>query len=462
MIYMNHALHTAINKLVGHPGYGDEIKTELINFLTYLSASDGTIAGYESDFIRDYLGVPMSPDEISSYITENNTYSKKFEQTVPPSLKKLVRSDKAKQNHNTDTFAAILSDAVAYLKVYEAAGKEFIVCDGQATEEEVSDYTTYTDMLRKYIEKELGSISDMKSSIDTDDIHAGETIPAYDENGEPVETLEELLSELDSLVGLAEVKRDVYSLIHLQEIKKLRKQRGLKEIPISNHLVFYGNPGTGKTTVARLLARIYHRMGILTTGQFTEVDRSGLVAGYVGQTALKTKEVIDKSIGGVLFIDEAYSLTSNTSDFDYGREAIDTLLKAMEDNRENLIVIVAGYPQLMAQFIDSNPGLRSRFNKYINFVDYTPAELMEIYRSMCIKSGYTNTPEAMDYVKNQLTDKYEHRGQNFANAREVRNLLERAILKQADRLYGIKDLTDEQICMLELSDVSSQGNGWTP
>ena len=452
---MNQALKTAIHALLEHPKYSNDIKTELVDFATYLSASDGTIATFESDFIKDYFEVQMTPDEISAYITKNNTYSKEFEQKIPATLIKFVQSDKEKKKTDkTNTSAEIISDAVAYVKVFEAMGKEFIVCDGEATDEEVSDFTTYTDMLKKFVTKELGDMSDMKSAIDTDDIHAGEDAPLYDENGERIETLEELLDQLNALTGLAEVKRDVNSLIHLQEIKKLRKKRGLKEIPVSNHLVFYGNPGTGKTTVARLLAKIYHRMGILTTGQFTEVDRSGLVGGYVGQTALKTKEVIDKALGGVLFIDEAYALTYNKSENDYGKEAVDTLLKAMEDNRDNFIVIVAGYPELMAQFVDSNPGLRSRFNKYINFVDYTPEELMEIYRGMCDNSGYTNTPEAIEYVEEYLTRKYETRGQNFANAREVRNLLERAVLKQADRLYGMANPTNEQICMLELSDVS--------
>lgn len=451
---MNRELNTAIQALLDHPLYGNDIKTELLDFLTYLSASDGSIRPFEADFIKEYLNVEMSPNEISAYITENNTFSKEFEQKVPAALKRSVQSDKEKRLTGGSDAAVIISDAAAYIKVFEAAGKEFLVCDGEAADAEISDFTTYIDMLKKYAEGELGSLSDMKSPIDTDGIHAGENVPLYDENGERIETLEELLAQLDALTGLAEVKSDVSSLIHLQEIRKLRRKRGLKDIPMSNHLVFYGNPGTGKTTVARLLAKIYHRMGILSTGRFVEVDRSGLVGGYVGQTAIKTKEVIDKAAGGVLFIDEAYSLTYERSENDYGKEAVDTLLKAMEDNRDDFIVIVAGYPELMAQFIDSNPGLRSRFNKYIYFADYDPRELMEIYSGMCEKYGYVNSAEAEAYVKEFLTGRYEERGRNFANAREVRNLLERAVLKQADRLYGMPDPTNEQICTLELSDVS--------
>lgn len=450
---MNEKLSKAIRELTEHPAYGESVKKELVSFLTYLSASDGTIDSYESDFIREYLGVCMSPDEIRKYIAENNTYSREFELKVPPTLFRLVQADKERAAVEADVSSETRSDALAYVIVFEAAGKEFIVCDGKASEEEVNDLATYSEMLNRFLSKELGSLSGLKSAIDTDGLSAGENGPLFDANGRPVETLEELLGQLNELIGLAAVKKDVNSLIHLQEIKKLRRMRGLKEIPVSNHLVFYGNPGTGKTTVARLLAKIYHRMGILSVGQLVEVDRSGLVGGYVGQTALKTKSVIDTALGGVLFIDEAYALASD-SENDYGAEAIDTLIKAMEDHRDDLVVIVAGYPELMNKFIDSNPGLKSRFNKHIYFADYSPCELMEIYRSMCRKAGYINTPETEKYVEYCLSEKYERRGNNFANAREVRNFFEHAVVRQADRLYGKADLTDEQICTFELSDVS--------
>lgn len=255
------------------------------------------------------------------------------------------------------------------------------------------------------------------------------------------------------MVGLDVVKKDVTSLIHLQEIRRLRKQRGLKDIPLSNHLVFYGNPGTGKTTAARLLAKIYHALGILSGGQLVEVDRSGLVAGYVGQTALKTQDVIKSALGGVLFIDEAYELVSNENQNDYGQEAVDTLLKAMEDNRENFVVIVAGYPELMARFIDSNPGLRSRFNKYINFEDYSTSELIEIFKIMCKNSGYTYTNEAIETVSGIFQTKYKNRGKNFANAREVRNFFEASMLRQADRLFEIQNPSNVELTTLTDDDV---------
>ena len=266
-------------------------------------------------------------------------------------------------------------------------------------------------------------------------------------------SLDELMTKLNSLVGLENVKKEVNSLIHLQEISRIRKERGLKEIPISNHLVFSGNPGTGKTTVARLLAEIYHVMGILSKGHLVEVDRSGLVAGYVGQTALKVQEVVNKSLGGVLFIDEAYTLSYSTSDNDYGQEAIDTLIKSMEDHREDFIVIVAGYPELMSKFIKSNPGLQSRFNKYINFEDYTVRELVEIYKIMCKEAGYIPTEEVMAYTYEVFSEKYHNRTENFGNAREVRNYFEKAITNQANRLITEGDLSNEQLCTFILSDV---------
>ena len=222
---------------------------------------------------------------------------------------------------------------------------------------------------------------------------------------------------------------------------------------MSLHLVFMGNPGTGKTTVARLLAKIYHAIGVLSKGQLVEVDRSGLVAGFVGQTAIKTGEAVQKALGGVLFIDEAYALVNQENGNDFGHEAIEVLLKNMEDHRKDLIVIAAGYTELMEKFIHSNPGLESRFNKFFFFEDYNGAQLMEIFRSMCSKNGYVLAQDAIKWAEKDFEDLYRNRDENFGNARDVRNLFEKAVARQSDRVAQLEAPTKEQLMQLQICDL---------
>ena len=273
------------------------------------------------------------------------------------------------------------------------------------------------------------------------------------ETDAPKPTLEEALAELDALIGLDVVKKDVDSLVNLVKVRKLRQERGLKTPDMSFHLVFSGNPGTGKTTVARIVGKVYSALGILSKGHLVEVDRSGLVAGYVGQTAIKTKEVIGKALGGVLFIDEAYTLSPENADKDFGQEAIDTLLKAMEDHRDDFVVIVAGYASLMPRFIDSNPGLKSRFNKYLFFEDYNGEQLFEIFQGRVARNDYKLDGAAEAAVKEHLQELYEDRDQNFGNARDVRNLFEKIVAAQADRVAGLQDPSDEDISTITLDDL---------
>lgn len=267
----------------------------------------------------------------------------------------------------------------------------------------------------------------------------------------PPEKIEDLKAELDGYVGLGEVKREVNNLINMATVFKRREEMGLPNADFSLHMVFTGNPGTGKTMIARLMARIYRSLGILSKGQLVEVDRSGLVAGYVGQTAIKTSKVIEKALGGVLFIDEAYALNGK-GDNDFGQEAIDTLLKAMEDHRDDLVVIVAGYDGLMEKFIHSNPGLESRFNRYLHFDDYSLDEMLEIFKMRCRKSLYTLSPDAEEDVKDFIRDENAD-GVTFGNARGVRNLFEQILTAQANRLAKMKHFTKEDLMTLTRDDV---------
>lgn len=265
----------------------------------------------------------------------------------------------------------------------------------------------------------------------------------------------ELLAQLDELVGLEKIKKNVKSLINLVKVRKLREENGLSAPAISLHLVFMGNPGTGKTTVARLISQLYYAIGVLSKGQLVEVDRSGLVAGFVGQTAIKTSEAVQKAIGGVLFIDEAYALAGGQSNGnnDFGHEAVETILKAMEDSRDDLVVIVAGYENLMEKFISSNPGLESRFNRYFIFEDYNGPQLTEIFRSMCKKNQYILSEDAERFAASYFNDLYDRRDENFGNARDVRNTFENVISIHSDRVAQIETPSKDDLMTILKEDI---------
>ena len=275
-----------------------------------------------------------------------------------------------------------------------------------------------------------------------------------DEPEKPKEPEKSGMEELNELVGLKTVKHDVEELIGLAKVRKMREEKGMKAVPMSLHLVFSGNPGTGKTTVARILGKLYKEIGILSTGQMIETDRSGLVAGYVGQTAIKTQKKIQEAMGGILFIDEAYML--NQKDENFGQEAIDTILKAMEDHRDEFIVIVAGYTQLMKEFVESNPGLKSRFNKFFEFPDYTVDELQAIFELQCKKYQYKLTEEADKAVREEIIRLEESKGENFANAREVRNLFEKIIANQASRVSALDEVDEETLSTITIEDLTEK------
>ncbi|MDD6401323.1 MAG: AAA family ATPase [Lachnospiraceae bacterium] len=486
---MNSFLKSEINncymygEIITQQGFGpqanismkDMIKFDLLQFLAYiLDTQDGPLFS-ETSFIFEYLGEYFTPNKLTIFKFER-TENEEFSKTIPRSLTYFAEADLSGKTAYT---TAGFSKARNLYNIYDKLGQEFMASNNTITETELKRFNEYTDMLEKYLRKhnifEAGSPSQFKNKTkgnvtvsknkSNSSDNAKATTPSNkalegmkgtinsEEVAEKEVTLNELLDELNALTGLDQVKKDIKELINLLKVKKLREERGMKQPSISLHMVFSGNPGTGKTTVARLLAKIYKALEILPEGQLVEVDRSNLVEGYVGQTATKTKEVVESALGGVLFIDEAYTLTANKGEKDFGQEAVDTLLKLMEDNRDNLIVIVAGYTELMEEFVNSNPGLRSRFNKYINFQDYTGEQLYEIFISMCKKQEYYPNTPAKTYVKEHFNELVENKDENFANAREIRNYLERSIQRQASRIVTLEKVTDKQLSTLTKEDL---------
>ena len=268
----------------------------------------------------------------------------------------------------------------------------------------------------------------------------------------PAEPERDPMEELEELIGLATIKHDVKELMDFVKIQKMRKDQGLRSVPVSLHLVFTGNPGTGKTTVARIISRLYRQIGVLSKGQLVEVDRSGLVAGFVGQTALKCQDKIKEAMGGVLFIDEAYALIGDERDT-FGQEAVDTILKAMEDHRDDLVVIVAGYTAPMEKFINSNPGLKSRFNKYIEFPDYTIDELEAIFNMNCSRYDYKVDEMAKPQIRAQIVSRKFKELENFANAREVRNMFEEIITNHARRVSMMENPSADDMMLITVDDL---------
>ena len=345
-----------------------------------------------------------------------------------------------------------------YKDFYEGAFDEFLGDDsskksaGRTREKYRRDKIDRSADRIKDTIRESASGNSGEQTIESDVVTEIEYANQATENKEePKEPEKSGMEELNELVGLETIKHDVEELVGLAKVRKMREEKGMKAVPVSLHLVFSGNPGTGKTTVARILAKLYKEIGILTTGQLIETDRSGLVAGYVGQTAIKTQKKIQEAMGGILFIDEAYTLNQEGENF--GQEAIDTILKAMEDHRDKFIVIVAGYTELMKAFVESNPGLRSRFNKFFEFPDYTVDELQEIFKMQCSKYQYKLTDEAAEAVREEIIRLEASKGENFANAREVRNLFEKIITNQAARVADLENVDEEMLSTITIEDL---------
>ena len=371
---------------------GADVNEHISTLLGVLVGGDGRLTDQEAelfnDLFTDVLGGRQTLPVLRALLKEHALEGEKLTARVPAFFEAVLRMDAA-----SGTKAA-----TEVLLSLQEIGREAAALDGDIGRAELSALTDYILMLRKAAQP-------------------SEVAPSASTAEAQKETLETLQAKLHRLVGLDEVKERVDTLINTIRVRQLRQQYDLPVPPISLHMVFTGNPGTGKTTVARLMSGIFRALGVVAKGQLVEVDRAGLVAGYVGQTALKVNERVQAALGGVLFIDEAYALVAGRGENDFGYEALDVLVKAMEDQRDDFIVIVAGYPDKMREFVDSNPGLRSRFANFIEFEDYNAEELLLILERMAEDHQYSLSDAARSGARQLFTELVERKNASFANAR---------------------------------------------
>lgn len=425
----------------------DAAQRHVLGFVCTLVLADNEISPEEAEFISDMMrpstGLPMLPREVQDLVHRHGETGDAAlpANWVPDYVHVLIQGDRLRGSVNAMNVATCLREL----------GLQLLAADGRNLPRESELVAAYVGPLEHAI-AEAGVQTPRKVEE-----------PAASQPGDPAEKadtekvgpqdLNELMAKLHRLVGLQSVKKEVETLANMVRVNKMRKDRKMPVPPMSLHMVFTGNPGTGKTTVGRLLAGIFQALGVLSKGHLVETDRSGLVAGYVGQTALKVQEKVQQAMGGVLLIDEAYALSPEDAGNDFGREAIDTLVKLIEDHRDDFIVVMAGYSEPMKRLLDSNPGLRSRFNRFIHFDDYSPEELFLILERQCGEHGYKLAPPTAEYARSLFNRMHENRGVDFANGRAVRNAFELAVATHANRVGPLKDPSDDVLCTLQVEDL---------
>lgn len=456
----------------------NEVQKHVMDVLFTVARADGDISRPESAFLAELLasGVRAQNAQLRDMVRtfgRDEGDGQAALKRVPHYFRVLVAGDQMRGTVNAANAAACLREL----------GLHLIASDGHNLPAEVALLTEHVGRLEAAIAE--ANVQQPRPELATGGAPGG--MPAMEIGGDaagrsllvpqpspapapaaaqpaapPPANLDELMARLHRLVGLTRVKQEVATLANLVRVRRMRQERNMRVPPMTLHMVFTGNPGTGKTTVARLLSEIFRALGVLSRGHLVETDRSGLVAGYVGQTAINVSEKVQAALGGTLFIDEAYALAGSDSGQDFGREAVDALVKQMEDNRADLIVVVAGYPAPMEKFLESNPGLRSRFNRFLNFDDYVPAELFAILERMCEDNGYTMSPDAAGHAKAWLRHLFQNRGPNFGNGRDVRNAFEQALARHANRIGPVESPTDEDLCTLHPADFPALPEGVAP
>ncbi len=413
----------------------ERLNFELLKFAVYLAEADGSMNEKELSLIKECLNID---DNGLKKIKTKEKVDEGFGDVIPSVLKYAVLAD-AGHKLNPDPYKG--QKSMVFYDSFKLFGQTLLSVHAEEADKlTMARFTAYIGRMEKFIKSYAVWYTGRSKMFRPIAL----AVTSGESENEKEEKLEAVMEEFNSLTGLTNVKRQVSSLINLIQVQKMREAKGLKNSGVSKHMVFSGNPGTGKTTVARMLGEIYKYLGILPKGQLIEVDRSDLVRGYIGQTATRVQEVVDEAMGGILFIDEAYTLTVNKGENDFGQEAVDTLLKAMEDHRDELVVIVAGYTELMEQFLTSNPGLKSRFNNFIYFEDYDTDEMTRILHEMLAKKEYKLSKAADKKAYDLIDERVKNKPTGFANARDVRNFVEHAIANHASRVVKIKNAKNDK------------------